>query len=420
MANWRIFTQQDLLNSALAPDGHTTGDIACEQDGVAADRGAFVRCSPADLATAIGRLRFHIVDRPATQYRHGTLEKIPRSIHWRAYRLDHHGGLLAVTVFRNSEAFNLCEVDVFLAGEHPDLAALTTTRALLLFLLADAATTGGSMALQYTRDCFNGHVPPGVVALAEANGIELRYAARGAIAPNESRQLYLALSGLSPGARGIVHAVQQQNSGAIDAICTRVARGIWTCLGMDWLLQTCSYPEAIAMPLTAEHGLVFEQTLKQACHAIACEVLVRALRRRERPNLAQITVRAWEHDSRRVDAAVVPEDMACRITHVSEPTTLLGWGTDGEDVDVPNRLPITVFIRARSTAGLRAFLEAELAEIAERRPDGTVWLVVPRDYVHLSAEERERIEDRARPSDVSLLVCPMTMAALVDEAGKRL
>ena len=152
-------------------------------------------------------------------------DKLPRAHVWRTYRYTDNQALLAAITLKSSEAFHCTEVDVLLAVDVPERSALSAVRAALLFAITDAVKTGGSLAVQFTKK-FTGGVPEAVRKLAADAGVQLAYASRGAIAPEESRALYLALTPFSSAARARLQGLAEQKRLSTEHICYLVHHGV--------------------------------------------------------------------------------------------------------------------------------------------------------------------------------------------------
>lgn len=130
MAEWRLFTERDWYDCNLPRRVRELEPLCWAPDPPR------ILAEPAEFAAAVDRLHRRIVtagDR--VQFEHGTDGKIPRAHVKRTYRLTDGGALLAATTVQHSQAFDLCEVDVFLAADVPGREAGAAVRALALFLL---------------------------------------------------------------------------------------------------------------------------------------------------------------------------------------------------------------------------------------------------------------------------------------------
>lgn len=145
---------------------------------------------------------------------------------------------------RAYEAFNPCEIDVFVTADVPGLQPHATTRAALLFALSDAAFHGGSMALQFTYACNSGALPPDVVAVAESLQVELARAKRGTITPSEAR-VCLRLAGR--GNQALARALELSKRGFFspERVAYLVTSGTWPVREAEMILLASPFPDLL-------------------------------------------------------------------------------------------------------------------------------------------------------------------------------
>ncbi|MCB9492263.1 MAG: hypothetical protein H6674_09400, partial [Dehalococcoidia bacterium] len=287
-AEWRLFTRQDFRDSGLLERYRTLKNQRAPGrdqrsrpvESLESTRTEVLATGPApdDLDRQVSSLGYHIIENPSTRYEHGTDEKVPRHMVWRPYRLDHRGRLLAATVFRCSEAFNLCEVDAFLTDDPPDIALGAAVRATVLLLLADATKNGATLAIQFRRHCHRGRVPDALIEEARRAGVELSSVDRGMISPEESRALFLAFTDISEAARDVCRDLARRGFASIERICYLVHHGVWSARAAESVLLNAPYPElALGLGPEPEQGHLYTVALDHARNAILGEALQRTL-----------------------------------------------------------------------------------------------------------------------------------------------
>jgi len=132
----------------------------------------------------------------------------------------------------------------FLAADVPERPPFSALSAALLFAITDAVKTGSSLALQFTKR-FTAGVPLAVRKLAAAHGIALEHADRGAIAPAESRALYVALTAFTAAARARLRSLTEREQLSPERVCYLVHHGVWALDEVDALLVAAPYPALV-------------------------------------------------------------------------------------------------------------------------------------------------------------------------------
>jgi len=374
---------------------------------------------------SIKRVKAHITS--GLEFEHGTDRKTPRGNVYRPYRLTIDEVIGGVIVLRASEAFRVCEIDVFLTAELPGLERGATTRAALLFVLSDAVRNGGSMALQFTASCCGGAVPAPIMDVAQAVGVPLGSAARGAISPEEARQLYLRLT--VPGANARKRALEWSGRGFFspERIAFVVATGIWSATEAEMLLLACPYPDLLfGAGVQPESRHLHALALTHGRSAVLSGIVERAFRYQDRSSDEQrtdgITV-----DPRPVFLNIplepIPSVMGYLHGPLPQDRTWEGWSAN-PPVVIRHRTGQRVLVipRPRSREETRLFLTQDLdaARDAGTAARARAALIYPAEFLELSKSERIEATRNAATRGVDILVCPENLTALEAETERRL
>lgn len=430
-AKWRLLTRRD-FTIAFAPElkRGIQLDVPGEQTIASG-----LNATAIQAQASIRRVSDHISR--GLEFEHGTDRKTPRGNVYRPYRLTVDETILAIIVLRASEAFRLCEIDVFLTTDIPGIGRGVTTRAALLFALSDAVRNGGSMAVQFTKDCCGGAVPPGIVDVARGVGVSLGSAAQGAISPDEARQLYLRLTGLSVEARKRALDLSRRGFFSPERLAFLIATGAWPAAEAEMLLLACPYPELLlgagALP---ESRYLYSFALAHARTAVLGGIIHRALRYHDRRADDATTVGArssrTDEGALVIDARPLHLNIRCEVM----PATM-GWihGPLSQDrvwelwsADPPalttHRAGQTILVlpRPRGPQEARLFLAQDIdaAQTAGKAARARAILAYPADFLDLERAERSEALKVAAARGVDIVVCPETIAALDAEADRRL
>ncbi len=377
-----------------------------------------VHASEKAVGGASGALRRHL---RSLEFEHGEEGKIPRANTFRPYRLTLDGTLAAVIVLRASEAFNVCEIDVFLTTELPGLAPLEPTRAALLFAFADAVKSSGSLAVQFTRACAPRGLPRHVQAVAAQAGVRLRYADKAALSPDEVRELYLRLCGLPKEAQQRARELATRRFFSIERICQLVTTGVWPAGEATCVLLSCPFSDLVlGAGIDARHRLLAAHALVAAKTAILAGIFERALCYVEPQRRGDEVVERCQYYQ--IPHVFDPHRLAVVYGRTGVPLRLPGWSARGESPFViPPQTQITGLLRARGRDEIRVFLrqDLEFAHAVARERQQMVLLIYPSDYLELSEGERVEAERLTSRLGVCLLACPESIAGLEAEAWRR-
>lgn len=416
-AHWRLFTKADLDETF---EGLTPPDAVSPRVNGGSDSASRARVNATDTAL-VGALR--AVGRHVRKlgFEHGKEGKVPRANTYRPYRLLLTGRLAAVLVLRASEAFNVCEIDVFLTAEFPGLRPLETTRAALLFAMSDAIKNGGSLALQFTRACAPHGLPQHVRAVAAQAGVALQYADRGTLSPEEVRALLLRFSGLSEDGQARASEYAARRFFTTERVCQLVASGVWSADEVNCLLLCCPCPELVlGLGIDPTQRLASAHAVTAGQFALLNSIFSRALR--YVPPRVQDQVLLERNQYLKIPQKIDPVRLAVHHGPLPAAATLRGWAGRGDErLALPKDSELVLLPRPRAREEIRLFLRHDLDQAHEvartfRKP---VVLAYPSDYRGLADDERREAEQAAARRGVSLLACPQTGADLEAEFWQR-
>jgi len=411
-AKWRLLTRRDFANAFTS---WSAGE---------ASAAGFVNASASVTNDSINRVKAHITS--GLEFEHGTDRKTPRGNVYRPYRLTIAEAICGVIVLRASEAFRVCEIDVFLTAELPGLERGATTRAALLFALSDAVRNGGSMALQFTPSCCGGAVPAPVTDLAQAVDVPLGSTYRGAIAPEEARQLYLRLTGLSDKARERALELSRRGFFSPERIAFFVATGIWSAAEAEMLLLACPYPDLLfGAGIQPESRHLYAIALTHGRSAVLSGIVERAFRYQdgssdERADGVAVNPRPVFLN---IPVDPIPSVMGYLHGPLPQDRTWEGWSPNPPEV-IRHRTGqrILVIPRPRGREETRLFLTQDLdaARDAGAAARAKAALVYSAEFLELNKSERIEVTRYAGTRSVDILVCPENLTALEAETERRL
>jgi len=359
-------------------------------------------------------------------FEHGREAKIPRANVYRPYRLTIGDTVVAIVALKASEAFNLCEVDVFLTAEAAGLVPLDTTRAALLFAFSDAVKNGGSMAVQFTRECAPKGVPVHVRQLAKHEGVELLpdHVAKGTLSPEEVRSLYLCLCGLPAETQLRVRSLSSKGLFSIERICYFAAHGMWPPHELMVLLSTCPYPELLlGQGISVQQRHLFSTAMAHGRAALLSGTLHQTLQYQPSDGKAALAVQErnmhWNiHGTVDVNALATVYEALPATVH------LQGWSFDGgREITLPAHQRVLAVLRPRMRDEQRIFLLQDLeaaAQAAQAHRDARCLLVLAADSRRLPQAEIESARRFAAERRVEIIACPLTLAAMDSTLNQRL
>lgn len=425
MADWRLFTQQDYNHSGISqllqpPAG---------DEAHANERASRVLASPDETIQAVRQIRYRVTQQKRrSKFEHGggsgAASKIPRAHIWRTYRFSEGETLLGILSIKASEAFNLIEVDVFLATEFPDLPADEVTRQMLLFIFCDAVRCGTSLAVRMTEKSFAGRVPDTICSVAARHGVELNHADQGAISPEESRELFLKLCQFSSTAEERIRSLHTTADVSPERICYLMCAGIWTRTEIEFLMADSPLPEVLLGSCSHEiGGVLHSQSMVCGRSALIAEMLYRCAARSE--SVDKSTSGSVEEtggpdsqpDTEFSGSAGVVQDHAIALSSRHSAMRFPGWSADSRDVVVPVGTRLVVVIRPYELdllSGSGILKEAQ--KLSRASSAGTnICLAVPYDFHILPEPRKTELVSRIGGPD-RLLVCPDLCCRLTTEA----
>ncbi len=423
LGQWRIFTQREFnktLRNLKRTEFVSLGLWDEASNGLNQKQPVnHIHASEKAFDDAIKRLRSQIQKQ---NFEHGQEGKISRAHIYRPYRLALDGKLVAIIMFRASEAYNLCEIDVFLTAESRGLSLLEATRAALIFAFSDAAKNAGSMAVQFSKACSPEGVPPHVRILAKQVGVELKHAEQGTLSPSEVRELFLHLCGLSEVAQARVRDFAQRRFFSVERICYLVTQGLWPVCEAEVALLCAPFPDLIlgaGADASIRHLAV--HSMAHARVAVLSGILDRTLRYVQ--PLPDENTFIEKKRYFQISSNLDPSQLS--ITHGPLPDNiqLSGWGSyDEQNLLYPKETTLVAFLRPRPREEIRVFLkhDIEQAKMAKIRNEKTIILLVySNDFLQLSRDERIEANQVARKLGVNIVVCPESIAGLEAEVYRR-
>jgi hypothetical protein len=430
-ARWRLLTRRDF---GKAFTSWSERNVRFGGDGEQSAAGS-VNATSTQTTASVRRISEHISR--GIEFEHGTERKTPRGNVYRPYRLTIDETIASVIVLRASEAFRVCEIDVFLTTELPGFAHGETTRAALLFALSDAVRNGGSMALQFTPACAGGAVPPSVTALARTLGIPLGAASHGTIAPEEARPMYLRLTGLGTKARERAQDLSRRGFFSPERIAFLVATGVWPSAEAEMLLLACPYPELLlGTGIRAESRHLHALALAHGRSAVLGGIVARALRYQGSHSNDGVKIdtanNATNGKTFAIDARPVffeipnepaPDVMGYLHGPLSQDRKWEWWSSHPSTITMHRAgQRILVLPRPRGAEETRLFLAQDVAaaERAGSAANARAVLVYPSEFLELGEIERGEAVRAAAARSVDILACPESLAALDVETERRL
>lgn len=429
MAQWRLFTEKDYTYSRIE------AAVAEQPDEASRPGAATILGDAASIRQAVDQLRYLVCKNPKrSRFEHrgktNLSSKIPRAHIWRSYRLSEADALLGVLCIKASEAFNLIEVDVFLAAEFPELPRLEITRQMLLFVLCDAVRCGTSLAIRFSDKCFGGKLPSHICELAQANGVSLEHAAQGAISPEEAKALFLKIAQFSDSAESRIREIDASGACSAERICYLTATGVWSQGEAEFILANAPYPEfVLGNAVSPREGLLFAQAQFDARSALLAESLYAAACRGKH-HAGCFGVELVEAGGCELYVSRVTGEEVSKLSHPSENTVALvrndesfsipEWGTRGEDLTVAAGVPLIAHIRPYDVAFMQHSLPREFQAMKSASPqDAISQMVVPHDFHLLPRSMKAALINQAT-SHAGILVAPDLCGSLSSQVGQKM
>ena len=362
------------------------------------------------------------------QYDHTEGGTLPRNHQWRPYRFCVQDAVLGLTVVRHSRRLNCLLVDVFLAADIPEYEPGSGAIALAAFLLSEAYRCGGTMEVRFTEYVEDQRVPAALRDLAQELDVRLEHTDDGLLTPMEARRLYMALTGFSPPLRAHIEALEQAGWLSSAQACYAVHHGVWTTSELEAILLSSRRPGSLLSgDVLPEQRHLYLHDLLQGRAALLGGYLDRKLAQREH-EVEPDRVVELEDDERPV-AIEFDADAYIKTYHCDQESMPVPWIADPEvpEITLDPGQPLTVLIRARDDADMRAHLGQDLeaaVELSKKRwaeaNAGPVCILLPRDFQKLPDDQRAFFLRQAREKQVIVLECPEFVWVLDSEVERRL
>ncbi len=413
---WRLCTRRDLDQSHFPTRRGTSRNAPpCTPN---TNRVAI----PPDALRQLHTLERHVED---LKYEHGKEGKIPRANTFRPYRLTVRGQLAAIVVVRASEAFNLCEVDVFITAGFPGVTEEESTRAALLFTFAEAIKNSASAAVQFTSKTCDTGVPPTVVTLAERSGTKLSHASAGTLSPNEVRSLYPVLLGFETSECQRLQDLSRRGILSTERTCQLVATGAWSKTEISFLLQASPHPDLTLgrdLDVTQRHLASIGVTFGRAATLLGMFDRALSYVNPASRDAVEIEERNQFYPTL---IRVSPEPLGITFTTAPKATRLPDyWSHVVNAQENHDTLPELVLLRPRPLGELRILIRQDLeyAHSLLKSSNGakSAALMYTDDFHRLTSGEQDDGKSLAKSLRVGLLVAPTSASNLDQQVWKRI
>lgn len=315
--------------------------------------------------------------------------------------------IIGLASFCHDSSFDGLRVMNYVTCEAPHLATHEGNRAMMAMALCDAFQNGGTMELRFGPKGREEKVPPGLLRFGRSLGIKLGVEDSKAIAPSESRTLFLAVTPMPDGLKA--RALDLIDRGAIspERLCYTLQSSVWRAIELDYILATSSRSGSILRG-GASFNRHFDRLpeLEVSRAAVLIGMLFRRLENDDVPDGSGTDVRVFEDNSSAIEWSIDSQDAESGVVAMaSVPTGLVSWSAPGrEPVAVGKSGGLLVVPRGLPTP--KDFqLIADLQAISR---NGAVALLSPVDMADVV------------PSDIPLLLCPDRLGELDVEIEKRL
>ncbi len=368
----------------------------------------------AGLISLIDEATLKILEEHVAQqnYEHGKEAKLPRANRFRAYRLTVGAEIAAVVVLKASEAYSVCEVDLFLTGDIRGAEQQSSSSATLLFALCDTVKNGGSPGVQFTKRC----APQGLsdeVCLAGRNAsVDFSHASAGVIRPEEGQKLLLALCGIRPETRKRVSEYADRRFFSAARIGFLVATGVWQPAEVEFLISCSPYPNLIL----GDEGAGDSRHLQAYAMSLATSCLLGSsfMRVLSRTGISEAPLQKL------AEPDVLAGAMAYRYPRQTETRAVPHWSADpGAELPVPASHPLALLPRGRSTDEIRLRLDHDLKE-AQEITDCKAILLYPSDFRRLRHREQKEARDLAASRRIQIGIGPRSLLNLEADVNERL
>lgn len=354
----------------------------------------------------------------------GGITKLPREKDWRPIRFAVRDVILGVVVLRHEIKDNVIEVDFCVSDDPFEIDGYSGTRIVTIFILSEAYKSGSSMGVRFTSNFGNkSHPVPGqIFDLAFECGVELKKASEGIITPKEARHLYLALTEFSPEAAQHAMELSLADKVSPERVCYMVHHLTYTKEEMESLLLGTEFPENILLgKVTPQEHLLYQDVVLRTRDIVLGGILDRTLKLKEVTG-EEGEVIDLEDSDRRISIGFDSRYFA-KVYETQEETPV-PW-TIHNGWNLPPNQRMTVLVRARDWADFSIYLKADVAALqslqsAYADKPTYFFLLVPRNVLELPEEVLERYRKALADMNVTLMICPESVALLDAEVMRRL
>lgn len=362
------------------------------------------------------------LDRFTKQF--SSVGRTPRDKDWRPVRHAIRDVILFKVVARLQEKDNVMEVDVFLTYDPDAIAGWSGTKFATIYILSQAYKSGSSMGIRFTQNVEDGSVPTDIVEMAKSYDVELKseHISAGIITPKEARHLYLALTELSPEAAQRAMELSLADKVSPERVCYMVHHLTYTKEEMESLLLGTEFPESILLgKVTPQEYLLYHDVVLRARDIVLGGILDRTLRLKELV-AEDGTVIDLEETERYVSISFDSRYFA-KVYETMEETPI-PW-TANRNWVLPAGERLVVMVRARDWADFEYYIKEDLKALQSLkmayadRPTH-FFLLVPRNVLELEEAVLKSYQKALSEMDVTLMICPESVALLDTEVMRRL
>ena len=349
--------------------------------------------------------------------------KLPRNHHARAYRLsagDHVLAAIAVQYRRMRGRLEIRDLLWSDETENPE----TVIAEVLRFALTDAYRCSGVCSLQLAgrRDNAWMHRVDEIWRMAAEFDVDLGDRRDGVIGRASGRELFIALSGLSPAAQHWVETLERRNRLRAETLCFLIASGIWSEQEAETMLGASRYPDLVFDGGAPPEDRVLSRLVFDDARAVILGGLLDRFIA-ERWETGNERTR-WRPDQRlRVRVSPIAGSPS-RSYLLDDDTDLSAWSRTPAPARFAANEHLLAIVLAREfgelECGWRRLLErARELRKQQGEPINTA-LVIPADVAQMSERERAALLSEAESEGLHVLAAPLSHAQLTLEARSRL
>lgn len=350
--------------------------------------------------------------------------KHPRDKDWRPVRFAVRDVILAWVVARLQKKDNVIEVDVCLTYDPVAIPGRSGTKFATIYILSQAYKTGSSMGIRFTENVEGGTVPVEIVDMAKEYGVALKedHIYNGVITPKEARHLYLALTEFRPEAQKRVMELSLADKVSPERVCYMVHHLTYTKEEMETILLGSEFPENILLgKVTPEEYLLYQDVVLRTRDVVLGGMLDRTLKLKEVVGADGAVVDLEEND-RRISIGFDSRFFA--KVYETEEETPIPW-TVNRNLVIQTGERMVVMVRARDWADFEYYFTQDLAALQATKEAYTdklshFFLLVPRNVLDLEESVLENRRTQLSEMEVTLIICPESVALLDRDVMRRL